>query len=124
MSIADRLKALRAARGVTQKQLSESTGLPLSSIVNYENGRREPNARAMARLEQYYSVNGAVLHGLEGAAQAEQDLRALLRPAKTEQELQQCEKMVSVFLSLPAASRERAINLLEEFRFLEEHYRK
>lgn len=63
MSIADRLKELRKSKNITQKELSENTGISLQSIVNYEIGRREPNSRAMAALERYFGVDGNYLRG-------------------------------------------------------------
>lgn len=63
MSIAARLKELRTKNGLTQAQLADSTQLTRKAIVNYENGYREPNARAMAALEQYFGVTGAYLRG-------------------------------------------------------------
>lgn len=63
MNIAGRLKELRTAAGVTQKELASSTGIALQSIINYENGRREPNSKAMVALERYFSVSGEYLRG-------------------------------------------------------------
>ena len=63
MSIAIRLRDLRNAKNITQKELSEKTGISLQSIVNYEIGRREPNSRAMAALERYFGVTGDYLRG-------------------------------------------------------------
>lgn len=63
MSIAGRLKELRISAGVTQKELATSTGIALQSIINYENGRREPNSRAMVALERYFNVTGEYLRG-------------------------------------------------------------
>ena len=63
MDIAGRLKELRIAAGVTQKELASSTGIALQSIINYENGRREPNSKAMAALERYFNVSGEYLRG-------------------------------------------------------------
>ena len=37
------------------------THLSYSSIVSYENGNREPNARAMATLEKFFGVTGEYL---------------------------------------------------------------
>lgn len=59
----DVLKYLRNDLGLTQKQLAKETGLSLSSIVSYENGLREPNSKAMAVLERYFSVSGEYLRG-------------------------------------------------------------
>lgn len=63
MNIAGRLKELRVSAGVTQKELATSTGIALQSIINYENGRREPNSKAMVALERYFNVTGEYLRG-------------------------------------------------------------
>ncbi len=63
MSIAENLKMLRKESGLTQRELAQNVGLPLRSIVNYENGLREPNSKAMAALEDYFGVSGAYLRG-------------------------------------------------------------
>lgn len=63
MSIATNLKKLRKDAGLTQQELAQKVGLPLRSIINYENGLREPNSRAMAALERYFNVSGECLRG-------------------------------------------------------------
>lgn len=63
MTIGERIKELRKVFGLTQRQLSAETQIAFQSIVNYENGRREPNSKAMAALEQYFNVTGAYLRG-------------------------------------------------------------
>ena len=63
LAFADRLKELRISRGLTQRQLSEETGIGYGTIVNYENLQREPNSKNMARLEKYFNVSGAYLRG-------------------------------------------------------------
>ena len=54
----------------TQAELAANTGIALQSIINYENGRREPNARAIVALEQYFDITAAALLGLEDADSA------------------------------------------------------
>lgn len=61
--IAQRIKELRKRNNITQKELAEKTGISLSSIINYENGMREPNSKAMAALESYFHVTGEYLRG-------------------------------------------------------------
>lgn len=61
--ISARIKELRKEKGITQKQLSQLTGLGYNSIIGYENARREPNSKAMAALEKYFNVSGAFLRG-------------------------------------------------------------
>ena len=63
MSIATRLKALREERGLSQNDLAQKTGLSKKSIINYENGYRQPNSKAMAILEHFFDVSGAYLRG-------------------------------------------------------------
>lgn len=53
MGVAQRLKDLREAAGLSQAELARETGLTRKSIINYENGYREPNSKAMAALERY-----------------------------------------------------------------------
>ena len=65
MPVSDNLKSLRKNAGLTQKELAEKSGLPLRSIINYENGLREPNSKAMAALERFFGVSGEYLRGEE-----------------------------------------------------------
>lgn len=46
-TLAKQLKDLRVMKGITQRQLALETGISYASIVDYENGRREPNSKAM-----------------------------------------------------------------------------
>lgn len=63
MNIAAQIKDLRLSKGITQRELAEQTGISLRSIINYENGRREPNSKAMVALERYFGVSGEYLRG-------------------------------------------------------------
>ena len=63
MNTANRIKELRTAKGLSQAELATAVGLTRKSIINYENGLREPNSRAMAALEGYFRVSGAYLRG-------------------------------------------------------------
>lgn len=58
-----RIKELRKAKGLTQKQLAIATNISYSSIIDYENGRREPNSKAMVALESFFQVTGEYLRG-------------------------------------------------------------
>lgn len=62
-NLSQRIKELRAERAITQRQLAEKIGVSYGSIVDYENGRREPNCRAMAALEDFFEVTGKYLCG-------------------------------------------------------------
>lgn len=58
-----RLKELRHTAKLTQRELAEAVGISTVSIVNYENGTREPNAGALVALEKFFSVSGDYLMG-------------------------------------------------------------
>lgn len=58
-----RLKALRAEKGITQKQLAEDLNISLPSVINYENGQRKPVSAVLTLLAQYYNVSREYLLG-------------------------------------------------------------
>jgi len=63
--LAERIKSLREDAGLTQRSLSEATGISLSAIIAYENKQREPNSKNMAILERFFGVSGAYLRGAD-----------------------------------------------------------
>lgn len=54
--IAKRLKELRNATGITQKQLAESTHIGLSSIKQYESQKRIPEQYNLSLLANHFGV--------------------------------------------------------------------
>ena len=52
-----RLKELRENKGITQKQLSEETGMSFQSISFYEHGERDPGVKALISLADYFNVS-------------------------------------------------------------------
>ena len=62
--IAQNIRTLRKEKGWTQEQLAQETRLPLRSIINYENERRDPCGTALVALEQVFGVTEAQLYGL------------------------------------------------------------
>ena len=63
--LAQNIQTLRQGKGWTQKQLAHEAGMPLQTIINYENSLREPEGKALVALEQVFGVTGAQLYGLE-----------------------------------------------------------
>jgi transcriptional regulator with XRE-family HTH domain len=52
MTFAEKLKELRLGKGMTQAGLAECSGIPLGTIRDYEQGKRDPllsNAQKLAR---------------------------------------------------------------------------
>lgn len=97
MSIKERLNNLRKSAGLTQRELANQTGISLRSIINYENGLREPNSKAMAALEKFFNVSGEFLRG-------ETDAPALLSGENVNEELNQVLIQMQIFQNKYLAS--------------------
>ena len=52
----ERLKGLRASRGLSQRQLSESAGLGRSLVSMLESGAREPRTEHLIALADFFGV--------------------------------------------------------------------
>jgi putative transcription factor len=52
LDLATRLKALRAQKELSQKELAQRVSVKIDVIRDYENGRGVPDGRLIARLEQ------------------------------------------------------------------------
>lgn len=53
----DRLKATREARGLSQADLAERSGLQSSAVSHFENGRRAPSFDNLKKLADALSVS-------------------------------------------------------------------
>ena len=56
MNFSDKLKQLRNEKGITQQQFAEQSGIALSSIRNYENGRL-PDTHQLKIIKNFYDVS-------------------------------------------------------------------
>jgi len=54
MGFADRLKEMRADKGVTQVQLAEALGVSKGTVAMWEIGKREPNFETLCALSDYF----------------------------------------------------------------------
>ena len=59
-----RLKSLRLAAELTQKQLAETIGASERGIQNYETGVRLVDTRTLVKLSTYFNVSADYLLGL------------------------------------------------------------
>ena len=57
MSFPTRLKELRNARNLTQKEVAESAGMAPMAYQRYEYGTREPAFRQLIALADYFDVS-------------------------------------------------------------------
>ena len=60
-----KLKALRKASGLTQKQLAERLGITTSVVSYYELSERSPSPDVLIRLSQVFHVSVDELLGIE-----------------------------------------------------------
>lgn len=57
MSFSDRLKELRTARNLTQKEVYESVGMSMLGYQRYEYGTREPAYQNLIALADFFDVS-------------------------------------------------------------------
>lgn len=62
-TFADMLVYFRKQAGLSQKELSEKTGLSRSAIGMYESGRREPDFETLETIADYFNINMDTLLG-------------------------------------------------------------
>jgi len=62
-SFADRLKELRKAKGVTQRQVADFLGIKERSYQNYEYENSEAPYATLAKLADYFEVSTDYLLG-------------------------------------------------------------
>ena len=67
MSFSTRLKELRNARNLTQKEVAESAGMAPMAYQRYEYGTREPAFRQLIALADYFDVSLDYLVGRSDA---------------------------------------------------------
>lgn len=65
VNLADRLKGLRDASGLTQRQVAQRLGLVPSAVCAYENSSRLPSYSVLIRLAGLFHVSTDYLLGLE-----------------------------------------------------------
>ena len=115
MPIADNLKVLRKQKKITQKQLSEQAGIPLRTIINYENGLRQPNAKSLAALERYFEVCADDLLGdLSATKQQKLEMDFLHTLFNDEEDEQDLHRLLNTYMQLAQQGRKELIKRAEE----------
>lgn len=59
-----RLQKARNSTGFTQREVSAETGIPQSTLANYETGRTEPDIETIGILAEFYNVSTDWLFGI------------------------------------------------------------
>ncbi|MDR1093708.1 MAG: helix-turn-helix domain-containing protein [Clostridiales bacterium] len=63
-TVGERLKELRAEKGIGQNKLARDLDLSNASISYWENGLQEPGAAALFKLARYFGVSADYILGL------------------------------------------------------------
>lgn len=63
--LGNKIRELRAERGLTLANLANNTGLAVSTISQYETGKREPKLATWIKLADYFGVSVGYLQGIE-----------------------------------------------------------
>lgn len=58
-----RLRELRKAKGLTQREVAEIIGYAQISYARYEKGEREPDIATLCKLAEYFNVTVDYLIG-------------------------------------------------------------
>ncbi len=61
----DRLKRLREARGLGQKEVSNQLNLKIRTYSSYENNEREPNSEVLVAMSKFFGVSIDYLLGVD-----------------------------------------------------------
>lgn len=69
MTCSERIKELRASKGLTQKQLAKESGLSERGVQNYELGERVPTLQAAIALADFFDVSLDYLVGRSDIAE-------------------------------------------------------
>ena len=69
VKIGQRIKELRAAKGMTQKELACALAVDYTSVSQYERGQRRPSFEVLAKLSRVLEVSVDHLLGISEALQ-------------------------------------------------------
>lgn len=61
-----KLKKARMDTGFTQRETAKETGIPQSTIANYETGRTQPDIENLGILTDFYGISADWLIGTKG----------------------------------------------------------
>ena len=60
----DNLRRIREEKGVSMKKAASDMGIPYTTYLSYEYGRREPSIEMLLKLSEYYGVSTDELLGI------------------------------------------------------------
>lgn len=64
--LAEQIRALRSAQGITQVELARALNVTKQSVSNWENGNIQPSIDMLSRIADHFSVSTDYLLGRTG----------------------------------------------------------
>lgn len=102
----EKLKQYRLERGLTQAQLAELLGVSASAVGMYEQGRREPDGRLLARMASVLRCSTDELLGVEPPHEVNDVIDSFART------LEQQPGLMFHGAPMTAADREKLVNAI------------
>lgn len=93
MTIGERIKAARKAKGLTQKELGEACGIAESTIRRYELGKLNPKYETLQKIAKPLGISALKLYGVEPLSEdfllflEETDIRYHVKDPKVKERL-------------------------------------
>ncbi|ANZ35296.1 hypothetical protein BBK82_03575 [Lentzea guizhouensis] len=91
MSLAENLRVARAASGLSQQAVADSTGIPRTAVSDIEHGKREVGALELKALANLFGTSADALLGGEPPQLSATDPATLLRDTLAKLEITQAE---------------------------------
>ena len=82
MRFAELLKELREKAGLTQQQLADRAGLPVTSLRNHEQGQRSPSWAAVVKLAKALGVTADTFSACDEVSEPEKPAAPKKKPKK------------------------------------------
>lgn len=114
MTIGERIKKVRKAKGLTQQELADKLGSVQNTITGYETGRRTPSSAVVALICKTYHVNEEWLRTGAGEMFAPEDGSLLKRIASERNLSPRASAFLGAFLSLPDDEQEAFARAIED----------
>ena len=94
-----RVRELREARGIQQKELAIDLGVSQPTISDWESGRKVPSAKSTLKLADYFGVSVDYLLGRDGEDEAKNEKKPT--PVSEDGQSEKDQRLVNWFRSLP-----------------------
>ena len=111
-----RFKQVRMEHQVSQKELASILGIGISSLSQYENGKRQPDFQIVSKFADYFGVTVDYLLGREEQTSSSSDAKKAPTP-ENEGERKQADELETRFINavqrLPLTQKVALLELVE-----------